>query len=122
MAPTVEIYTFVRIKRPIKSQQTYNQSSCLIILRLFVFERVDLGGIFAFRAKIQKNKPNINRFFKWQSYGHWPLLLNFQCVQLNGMLLKSYRNQHVKLPSKMKEIIASKSLDESYEFVKEIVF
>lgn len=89
--------TFVRIKRPIKSQQTYNQSSSLIILALFVLFLCTSVRIFVFVPKPRSQKPEEQT--KYQAIlfkmAIVALLLNFQRVQLNGMLLKSYRNQHV---------------------------
>lgn len=98
VAPTVELCTFVRIKRPIKSQQTYNQSSCLIILGLFVLLLCTSMRIFVFVSK-PRSKKKTEEQTKYQAIlfkmAIVALLLNIRRVQLNGMLLKSYRNQHV---------------------------
>lgn len=61
----VEKCTFLRIKRSIKSQQTYNQSSWPIILRIVCFS-FQLIFVFVPKQSPEQKTPNQISTFKWQ--------------------------------------------------------
>lgn len=61
----VEKCTFLRIKRSIKSQQTYNQSSWPIILRIVCFS-FQLIFVFVPKQSPEHKTPNQISTFKWQ--------------------------------------------------------